>query len=611
MKAKFGRYVFLKKLAVGGMAEIFLARRLSFGGFAKFVVLKRLLPEHRGKRAYEQLFLTEARIHAVLNHPHIVSLHDLGKLDDAYFMAMEYVHGVSAAELMARAAQRRKPLPLGCALRIVVAMAEALHYGHVTLDDLGEAPMGILHHDVSPHNIQVGYDGGVKLLDYGVATRIGHPAPGGRRGKPAYMSPEAIAKEELDHRSDLFSLAIVLYEMTLSRRLFKAGTAKETMARARAALVKPPREIDPDYPRDLETIVLRALARDRDRRFATGQDFANALKAFAEKQELDLGQDAFADYLGELFHSEVPRRQAELAALARASAESRQRGAAAPEKPAAPADDAAEAVEAASEEAAPEQAAPPAAPAAAAPPREAAETPAEDAEAADAPDAAEEDADADEAPARPDDQTLEERPVADDEEMATVVKPPSEMPLAASLPTPAPVADLGRTPTPTPIPVADVGDAQLDLGPERSAGSGEYDGEDALAYELPEEAKDQRPEWDEGTFAAPLQSARRRTWFVALGGLLLAVGAFFAGQRLPTLLSPTGRITVESDPAGARVESNGKAIGETPLKIEGLQVGDQLRLRVSKPGYGAVERKMTIYPDRLSREWTVTLDAQR
>ncbi len=614
MKAKFGRYVFLKKLAVGGMAEIFLARRLSFGGFAKFVVLKRLLPEHRGKRAYEQLFLTEARIHAVLNHPHIVSLHDLGKLDDAYFMAMEYVHGVSGAELMARAAQRRKPLPLGCALRIVVAMAEALHYGHVTLDDLGEAPMGILHHDVSPHNIQIGYDGAAKLLDYGVATRIGHPAPGGRRGKPAYMSPEAIAKGDLDHRSDLFSLAIVLYEMTLSRRLFKAGTAKETMARARAALVKPPREIDPDYPRDLETIVLRALARDRDRRFATGQDFANALKGFAEKQDLDLGQDAFADYLAELFRSEVPRRQAELAALARASVESRQR-AAAPEKPAPTPD------EAPDEAAAPEDAAPDDAAPEDAAPAEAEEAPAEEAAAdeggepeapGDAPPEGDPEADADAPPRTPDDQTLEERPLADDdEEMATVVKPPSEMPLAASLPTPAPVADLGRTPTPTPIPVADVGDAQLDLGPERSAGSGEYDGEDALAYELPEEAKDQRPEWDEGTYAAPLQSARRRTWFVALGGLLLAVGAFFAGQRLPTLLSPTGRITVESDPAGARVESNGKAIGETPLKIEGLQVGDQLRLRVSKPGYGAVERKMTIYPDRLSREWTVTLDARR
>ncbi|MCA9527352.1 MAG: serine/threonine protein kinase, partial [Myxococcales bacterium] len=189
MKAQFGRYVFLKKLAVGGMAEIFLARRLSFGGFARFVVLKRLLPEHRGRKAYERLFLGEARITALLDHPNVISLHDLGKLDDAYFMAMEYIHGLSGAELMAAAARARTPVPVGVALRLAMCTADALQYCAEGIDLDGQT-FGVIHHDVSPHNIQVGFDGAVKLLDFGVATQVGRPAPAGRRGKFAYMSPE-------------------------------------------------------------------------------------------------------------------------------------------------------------------------------------------------------------------------------------------------------------------------------------------------------------------------------------------------------------------------------------------------------------------------------------
>lgn len=638
MKAKFGRYVFLKKLAVGGMAEIFLARRLSFGGFAKFVVLKRLLPEHRGKRAYEQLFLTEARIHAVLNHPHIVSLHDLGKLDDAYFMAMEYVHGVSGAELMARAAQRQRPIPLGSALYMATAIAEALHYGHVTLDDLGEDPMRILHHDVSPHNIQIGYDGETKLLDYGVATRIGHPAPGGRRGKPAYMSPEAINKGDLDHRSDLFSLAIVLYEMTLSRRLFKAPTAKETMARARAAQVKPPTELDPDYPATLEAILLKALAREPDARYPDGRTFATALRRVGEQLGLDMGQEAFAAYLGELFREEVGRRQAELAALARASVKTRQtddaaRAAAEQEAAAAAAREVAE-QEAAQRDVARREAA--ALAAAERAPTEDEAGPTQAMPAVKPHLAAAEAAEPDPEPAEPDDEAPSAPPTpasadeavdaladsdgdsdggdgeGEDSEMATLVKAPADFDLPSRPPTPAPV-EPQRTPTPTPVPdVADVGDGELELAGERSPGAGEYDGEDALAYELPPEARDAAAEWDEGTYALPLKSARRRTMIVAVLGLLLAVGAFFAGQRAPGLLGlQTGSVTVDSEPGGATVMVNGKAAGQTPLRVGNLAVGDQLRIELRKDGYAPIERKISIYPDRLDREWTVTLPAAR
>ncbi|MCA9561299.1 MAG: serine/threonine protein kinase, partial [Myxococcales bacterium] len=287
MKAKFGRYVFLRKIAVGGMAEIFLARRLSFGGFAKFVVIKRLLPEHRGRRAYENLFLTEARTAAVLNHPNVVSLHDLGKLDDAYFMAMEYVHGVSGAQLMADAARARKPLPLGVALRVVGSVAEALHYCFQT-PDLDGRPLRILHHDVTPHNVQISYDGDVKLLDFGVATRMDEPAPGGRRGKFAYMSPEAMARaKDLDQRSDVYSLGVVLFELSLGRRLFKGADTDDTKKKARAGLVTLPTAIDGYYPQSLEEVVVRALHREREQRYPSARAFGDALWSVARKLGVD------------------------------------------------------------------------------------------------------------------------------------------------------------------------------------------------------------------------------------------------------------------------------------------------------------------------------------
>lgn len=318
MKAQFGRYVFLKKLAVGGMAEIFLARRLSFGGFARFVVLKRLLPEHRGRAAYERLFLGEARITALLDHPHVVSLHDLGKLDDAYFMAMEYVHGISGAELMAVAARARVPVPIGVALRIVSATAAALQYCTEAVDLDGQS-FGVIHHDISPHNVQVGFDGQVKLLDFGVATQVGRPAPSGRRGKFAYMSPEAIAKEELDPRSDLFSLGVVLYELTVGRRLFKGNTPEETQAKAEAGHFKRPTEVNRDYPAMLEAIVLKALARTREERYQTAQELGFDLANVARALRADTRPEATAAWLTEIMGPEIDRRRHELYALALAS----------------------------------------------------------------------------------------------------------------------------------------------------------------------------------------------------------------------------------------------------------------------------------------------------
>ena len=149
IEARFGRYVFLKKLAVGGMAEIFLAQRLSFGSFSRFVVIKRLLAEHRGHDVYERLFLDEARIAAALEHPNVISVYDLGKFDDAYFMVMEYVHGISGAELLTRSVHKNGAVALPAAINIIRNIALALEHGHSTLG-IDNHPMGVIHHDISP-----------------------------------------------------------------------------------------------------------------------------------------------------------------------------------------------------------------------------------------------------------------------------------------------------------------------------------------------------------------------------------------------------------------------------------------------------------------------------
>ena len=315
MQSKFGRYLILKKIAVGGMAEIFLARRISIGSFSKFIVLKRLAPEYQGKKSFERLFLNEARLTARLSHANIVQMYDIGKVDGAYFMAMEYIHGVSSAEMMSKAAQKRKPVPLGVALGITLAISKALSYCGQMISYEGES-LDILHHDVSPHNIQIRFDGEVKLLDFGVATQNTPHESGGRRGKFAYMSPEAFNKRALDQRSDLFSLAVVLYELTMGKRLFKGRNQQETRQKAEACMVPVPSEIHPKFPKVLEALLLKALAKDRDHRFLEVEAFSKAIEECIYKLKLDASTHKIARYLNDLYGEEIEERSLQLQSLA-------------------------------------------------------------------------------------------------------------------------------------------------------------------------------------------------------------------------------------------------------------------------------------------------------
>ena len=314
MHAQTGRYMILKKIAVGGMAEIFLARRVSLGDFSKFVVIKRLAPEYQGKRSFEQLFLNEARLTARLSHPNIVQVHDIGLNDGAYYMSMEYIHGITAAELMSRAAQQRRPVPLGVALGVALATVRALEYCSQALNYEGES-LDILHHDVSPHNIQIRYDGEVKLLDFGVATQAKRESTASRRGKFAYMSPEAYHRMPLDSRSDMFSLGVVLYELTMGRRLFKGKSQEETRQRAEQCLIPKPTDIHARFPESLEAIVLKALAKDRDERFTDFTELRLEMERAVRHLKLDVSSQRVARYIQELYGEVIEERTARLQGL--------------------------------------------------------------------------------------------------------------------------------------------------------------------------------------------------------------------------------------------------------------------------------------------------------
>jgi serine/threonine protein kinase len=301
-----GKYELLRRLAVGGMAEIYLARAIGIQGFEKHVVLKKILPELARNEQFIKMFLDEARLAAKLQHQNIGQVYDIGQIDDRYFFTMEYLHGEDVRNIVNKAAVRPEKFPLGHALTIVAGAAAGLHYAHEKRAPDGK-PLRIVHRDVSPSNLVVTYDGGVKLVDFGIAraaTRTTQTRTGTLKGKIAYMSPEQCLAEDIDRRSDIFSLGIILYEITTMRRLFRRMEADGdyvVMDRIVRGDIPPPSRIAPNYPRQLEAIVLRCLQRKAADRYETAQDMLVDLEQFAAQQGTPLSTAALSRYVKELF----------------------------------------------------------------------------------------------------------------------------------------------------------------------------------------------------------------------------------------------------------------------------------------------------------------------
>jgi serine/threonine-protein kinase len=276
----------VRHLATGGMAEIYVARLPGIGGFQRHVTLKTIRPERVEDEAFVHMFLDEARLVGGLHHHNVCQVHDVGLDQGTYYLALEYIHGESTRAILERARDLNVAIPLEISLAIIAGAAAGLHHSHESRAVDG-TPLGIVHRDVSPSNVLVGYDGSVKLIDFGIArAQVGRHAEtqtGMIKGKFGYMSPEQCRGWAVDRRSDVFGAGIVLYELTTQTRAFRADNDYETLQRiVRGDVIRPSR-VSSGYPLDLELVVLRALSVDPDARFPTAAAMLEMIERCARR----------------------------------------------------------------------------------------------------------------------------------------------------------------------------------------------------------------------------------------------------------------------------------------------------------------------------------------
>jgi serine/threonine protein kinase len=279
----FGPYQLLRPLGSGGMADVFLAQSGGgVGGFERLLCIKCIRKERAGDRDFIRLLVEEAKIVSYIIHPNVAQVFDLGCVDDRYYIAMEYVEGVDAFAVLQAAVERGIHVPVLAAALIVRELVNGLAAAHGQVDAEGR-PLGVIHRDISPHNVLVSFDGDVKIIDFGVARaalRATATQAGVIKGKYNYLSPEQARGGELDHRTDIFSAGIVLFELLAGEPLYPGDQIAELLDQTRRAKIPAMRRFRNDVPKPLLAILTRALERDVDQRYPTAQAFAADLDAF-------------------------------------------------------------------------------------------------------------------------------------------------------------------------------------------------------------------------------------------------------------------------------------------------------------------------------------------
>ncbi|WP_408890709.1 protein kinase domain-containing protein [Myxococcus faecalis] len=300
----YGRYQLLKRLAMGGMAQLYLARQQGPEGFEKLVVVKRILPHLAENDDFVKMFLDEARIAARLNHANVVQIFDLGAQDDSFFIAMEYIHGDDLRRIWKQSEAMGQPVPVPLVCRILIEACSGLDYAHKRTDPSTGRPLGIVHRDVSPQNILVTFEGGVKVVDFGIAKAADQATvtrSGVLKGKYSYMSPEQAAGQRVDCRADIFALGVVLYELLTCTRLFKRPSDIQTLAAVAECKVLPPSQVNPRVPQDLDAIVLKALAKDPVDRYQEAVHLQLALEDWLSANRLPSSTAHVAVYMKDIY----------------------------------------------------------------------------------------------------------------------------------------------------------------------------------------------------------------------------------------------------------------------------------------------------------------------
>jgi len=311
----YGFYYLTKKIATGGMAELFRARRkVGLEGFEKILAIKRILPHLSDNRDFVAMFADEAKIAAQLTHQNIVQIFDFGRLDETYFIAMEFVLGSNLRGIMEKTAQLDTRLSVNDCIFIITKAAIGLDYAH-RKRNLQNHPLNIIHRDISPQNILVSYEGEVKLTDFGIAkaaltTSI--TKTGVLKGKVSYMSPEQARGEGIDRRSDIFSLGAVFYELLTYRKLFEGESELQILERLKDPHIEPPSRLNPDIPMELDRIVLKALATRPQDRYHSAEEMFTQCEAFLASRDDFASTYGFRNFLRIIFRDEIEGEEREI-----------------------------------------------------------------------------------------------------------------------------------------------------------------------------------------------------------------------------------------------------------------------------------------------------------
>jgi serine/threonine protein kinase len=295
------RYRILGRIARGGMEDIYVAHSTTEAGVGRHVVLKRVLAEHARDEESALMFLDEARLSAQLQHPNIAQVYDVGQIDGTYFFTMEYVHGEDLRFVHHVLWRKGIRLPIPLALYIATSALAALHHAHERTSPDGR-PLDIVHRDVSPSNVMIGFEGAVKLLDFGVAKasqRSTESRSGSIKGKVAYLSPEQVKGQPVDRRSDVYALGIVLHEMLTCRRLYKRDADYVALMAITTEDVPPPSRHRPEVSPELDRIVMTALAKDREQRYPTAAAMLEDIEAVATAERHLLSASSLARFMKE------------------------------------------------------------------------------------------------------------------------------------------------------------------------------------------------------------------------------------------------------------------------------------------------------------------------
>jgi len=277
---QFGPYRLIKKVAQGGMAELFLADYIREDGFRKRVALKRILPTLAENRDFIQMFSREARLAALLNHSNVVQIFDFGQFNNVYYIAMEYIKGKNLGEILSAL---QNGIPIEQAIFIISEICKGLDYSHSKKDDETGEPLHIVHRDVSPQNMLISFQGEVKISDFGISKAKSDPSltqAGVIKGKLAYMSIEQSLGKPVDARADIYALGLVLYEAITGARVYNFSTDVEAIRFIPKMQIKPLREVRPEVPQELNRIVMKCLEKSIDSRYQSASELYADLSAF-------------------------------------------------------------------------------------------------------------------------------------------------------------------------------------------------------------------------------------------------------------------------------------------------------------------------------------------